>query len=417
MGVLDKLFEKHNANIQTVKDLTKPADRKKETKPSFRNNPSYPAGVFHQIDLLYLPEDVSGDKYLLVIADIGSPACDVKPLANRDATTALKAIDYIYKNSKYLKPPNFIHVDAGTEFTSLVEEYPKRKPPIGVRVAAVGRHSQQSIVESLNRSIGEAILKIQLNNALATDEPDSEQRDWLDYIPDILELLNSREKKPAPKLPKGNPVVKCKGDECITFMIGDKVRVLLDHPQTTFGKRLYGTFRSGDIKWSVKPYVIDNIFLLPNTVIRYSVKGNNDNTFSKFQLQPYTQSVVTEIMPLSKLVAILEEGIQTSNREKDTKHIGDTIWKIKYNDNVRWEWRIDFISNNKRYFEKIKTPSKAKSATIGGKRYNVNKEGARWKNGDVIQNLVDKIPANKKFILADDVFSVNKFEEINGKDT
>jgi hypothetical protein len=412
MGVLDKLFEKHKVNPQAVKDLTIPPNRKKETKPSFQNNASYPAGKFHQIDLLYLPEDVGGDKYLLVIADIGSPACDVKALAKRDAKTVLNAIDYIYKNSKYLKPPNFIHVDAGTEFTSLVKEYPKRK--IGVRVAATGRHSQQSIVESLNRTIGEAILKIQLNNALANDEPDSEQRDWIDYLPDILELLNSREKKPAPKEGgTGKPQVKCKGNECNTFMIGDKVRVLLDHPQTTKGKRLYGTFRSGDIKWSVEPYVIDNIFLLPNTVIRYSVKGKNNNTFSKFELQPFKTSVTKEILALPKLVAILEQGIQTSSREKDTRHVGDTIWKIKYNDGIRWEWRIDFIANNKKYFIAIDKPSKAKNARVNGKTYNINKEGIRWKNGDVIQELVDKIPSNKNFVLANNQASVAKFAEIN----
>jgi hypothetical protein len=98
---------------------------------------------------------------------------------------------------KYLKPPRFIHVDAGTEFSSLVKEYPKRKPAIGVRVASTGRHSQQSVVESLNHIIGEAILKIQLNNAIATDEDDGEQRDWVEYLPIILELLNSRPIKPV----------------------------------------------------------------------------------------------------------------------------------------------------------------------------------------------------------------------------
>ena len=415
MGVLDKLFEKHNANIQAVKDLTIPSNRKKETKPSFQNNPAYPAGKFHQIDLLYLPEDVGGDKYLLVIADVGSPACDVKPLEKRDARTVLNAIEYIYKNSKYLKPPNFIHVDKGTEFSLLQKEYPKRNPPIGVRVAATGRHSQQSIVESLNRTIGEAILKIQLNNALATDEPDSEQRDWIDYLPDILELLNARERKPAPKLPTGNPQVKCKGNECQTFMIGDKVRVLLDHPQTTKGKRIYGTFRSGDIKWSVEPYEIDNIFLLPNTVIRYSVKGKNNNTFSKFELQPFKTSATKEIMALPKIEAILEQGIQISNKEKDNRHIGDTIWKIKYNDGIRWEWRTDFIENNKKYFIAIDKPSKAKTARVNGKTYNVNQEGIRWKNGDVFKEFVDKIPADKNFVLGNNAQSIAKFKEINNE--
>jgi hypothetical protein len=97
MGILDKLFEKHKAPINTVKDLTIPPDRKKETKPSFQNNTAYPPSVFHQMDLLYLPEDVGGDKYLLVVTDVGSPATDVRPLAKRDAKTVLKAIDDIYK--------------------------------------------------------------------------------------------------------------------------------------------------------------------------------------------------------------------------------------------------------------------------------------------------------------------------------
>jgi hypothetical protein len=416
MGILDKLFDKYDSNLQSVKDLTKAPNRKKETKPTFRNNPAYPPGLFHQIDLLYLPEDVGGSKYLLCIADIGSPACDVKPLEKRDAKTVLKAIDDIYNNSKYLKPPNFIHVDAGTEFKSLVKEYPKRKPPIGVRVASTARHSQQSVVESLNKTIGSAILKIQLNNALANDEPDSEQRDWIDYLPDILELLNERESKPVKKSPvNSKPTIKCKGNECDTYAIGDKVRVLLDYPQTTDGKRLVGDkFRSGDIKWSVKPYTIDNILIVPNAVIRYAVEGIKTNTFSKFELQPYKKSVTKEVMALPKIEAILEQGIQTSSREKDTAHVGDTIWKIKYKDgSLNWEWRTDFIKTNKRYFEAIENPSKAKTAKIKGKTYKVNPEGIRWKNGNIIQSLIDKIPADMNFILRNDKGSIAKFVEIN----
>jgi CRISPR/Cas system CSM-associated protein Csm2 small subunit len=414
MGILDKVFEKHKANTKAVKDLTKPPNRKNETKPQFRASGAYPAGKYHQMDLLFLPEDVGGDKYLLVVTDIGSGKTDARPISNKTGKEVLKQVNDIYKVGKYLKKPNYIHIDAGTEFNLMKNAYLKEK--IGVRVASTARHRQQGHVESMNRVIGETINKIQLNNAIATDEDDQEQRDWIEYLPDILEAINEREMKPIKKHPPMNSEkaqVSCKDKECETFGIGDKVRVLLDYPQSIDGKRLHGDkFRSGDVKWSVKPYTIENILILPNMVIRYVVKGIETNSFSKFELQPFKKSVATEVMPLPKIDMFLEQGIQNSKKEKDSKHHGDTIWLIKYkNGDEQWTWRLDFIEKNRKFFDLVEKPPKTNR--IDGKTYLMNKEAVKYKNGESIQALVDAIPADKKFVLTNSAESIEKFKVIN----
>ena len=54
---------------------------------------------------------------------------------------------------------------------------------------------------------------------------------------------------------------------------GTKVRVTLDYPIDTKGKRLYGKFRAGDIRWSNDIKTIKWIVLKPGEVPMYRVSG------------------------------------------------------------------------------------------------------------------------------------------------
>ena len=281
MGILDKLFDKHKITNTLSRDLTKPV-KSFGAKTSF-NRAFYTHNSVNQMDLLYLPQDDNGSKYLLVVVDIGTGKTDARKLANRTGATVLKAVLDIYKKHKYLVEPMRIQVDAGTEFADTIAYF--RKRGVGVRVAATGRHFQQALVENMNKTIGSAILKLQLNNELATGEKDT---NWTTYLPDILELVNQHAKatkKPLTEI--DNADVKCDGTECDLLEEGALVRVKLDYPRDIKGNRLHGNFRSGDFRWSLKPAKIEKVLLFPNQPIRYVVEGYKNNTFAKWELKPY----------------------------------------------------------------------------------------------------------------------------------
>jgi hypothetical protein len=282
MGILDKLFDKHAIQNTLARELTKPV-KSFGTKTHFSRT-FYQPKKNHQIDLLYLPEDKSGSKYLCVVTDIGSGLTDARALKTRDGETVLKAIVDIYKKQKYLEQPLRIQVDAGSEFFDTKNYF--RSKGVGVRIAATGRHKQQALVEYMNKTIGEAILKLQLNNELVTGETD---KNWVTYLPDILKFINDHAKATKKVLPKENDEadVQCEGAECDLLEVGALVRVKLDYPKDIHENRLHGNFRSGDFRWSLKPAKIEKVLLFPNQPIRYVVEGYTRNTFAKWELKPY----------------------------------------------------------------------------------------------------------------------------------
>ena len=125
MSIFQKLLAKHDIQNQTAKELTEPVSlrikRSGQVKTTF-DRAFYRPGNTHQADLLYLPTDEKGYKYLLVVIDIGSGIMDARPLKVRDGNTVLKAFQDIYIKHKYLNQPKFIQTDNGSEFKS-VESY------------------------------------------------------------------------------------------------------------------------------------------------------------------------------------------------------------------------------------------------------------------------------------------------------
>ena len=311
MSIFQKLLAKHDIQNQTAKELTEPVSlrikRSGQMKTTF-DRAFYRPGNTHQADLLYLPTDDKGYKYLLVVVDIGSGIMDARPLKVRDGATVLKAFQDIYIKHKYLNLPKFIHVDAGTEFKSVESYFNSRN--IGVRVAATGRHSQQAVVERLNKEIGGTIAKLQLNNELVTGESET---NWIIYLSDIIHLVNENAKKTKKTLPKQDDSadVKCNGQECELLEIGQLVRPALNVPESIEGKRLHGTFRTGDRRYSLKPHKIQNILMFPNQPIRYIVEGYTQNTFSKAELLPYTSNKVK--LKMTDNLFVVEKLLERKN--------------------------------------------------------------------------------------------------------
>ena len=214
--------------------------------------------VYHQVDLLTLPND-KGYDLCLVVVDQGSRLVEAVALKDKSAETLLNAFKWIYRKDGLLKTPQYITSDQGTEFKG---DCKKGLEKMGIKMIykKTGRSRSLSLVERKNQTIGKLIHKLLVHNELATGKKSSA---WIDILHDLIGAINDRVKQ-SPKTkfinePTGKKVTKyvstSNKDEKVVIHkyetnllnVGDKVRYQLDKPQTLTGDKLIGKFRSSDI--------------------------------------------------------------------------------------------------------------------------------------------------------------------------
>ena len=141
--------------------------------------------------------------------------------------------------------------------------------------------------ENRNKTIGKALFERMTAEELITGK---ESTHWVKDLKPVLESINKRAKITfTAKLKR----IKKYDEPIITddiFMFGQHVRVILDKPKDTFGKKLHGTFRATDIRFSTDIYEIDNIILndgLPPLYIVKNIKTDEIKpvAYTKNQLQ------------------------------------------------------------------------------------------------------------------------------------
>ncbi|EGG15645.1 hypothetical protein DFA_10487 [Cavenderia fasciculata] len=77
----------------------------------------------------------------------------------------------------------------------------------------------------------------------------------------------------------------CQGDSCELLDLGTKVRIKLDEPiDYNTDQRLYGNFRSSDIKWNPEIKTIQDLMLKPSFPPLYKV-NDSDIWYTKNQIQ------------------------------------------------------------------------------------------------------------------------------------
>jgi hypothetical protein len=293
---------------------------KRPTKDTKKNSPvipknTIPFNMISQVDTLMLPND-DGYKYALVVVDVGSRKTDAEPMKKVDSKTVLAAIKEIYKRGIVKEPSQSIQVDSGSEFKGVFKSYFEKKG-INLRVAQTGRHRQQGLVESRNKSIGTPLLKRQTAEELITGEP---SREWVKYLPKVIEFLNQvlgvkkdpwNEKHPDYKVIFAD--TRCEGNACDVIPNGTAVRFQLDAPVNTTGKKLHGTFRASDIKWSLKPTVIEHVQIMPNQPPLYKLLGKTA-LYTRNQLQIVSENekmppaTVQEKFKIKKILGKLKKN-------------------------------------------------------------------------------------------------------------
>lgn len=282
----------------------------KPTKDKGLNAPTYPDfkdNVFHQMDILFLPDD-DGYKYALVIVDVGSRLVDARPLKTKSASDVLKALKQIY-SGKYLKPPSkVIGVDSGSEFRGPVKNY---FDDIGVfmKIGKPDRHRQQAIVERKNKDIGKKLFYKMTAEELQTGEVSTA---WVENLPSVIKEINKKRKKKLKK--RILTIDHCSGDACELIVQGTKVRAVLDAPRNVHdGKKLHGQFRETDIRWDPKPrtVMLTTVSLdQPPLYFLDDASGNVDRSvgYTKNQLQiiPENEKKPKE----SEIMGLKEKGVK-----------------------------------------------------------------------------------------------------------
>lgn len=284
-GILTK-NKKEIENELVYKLHQKPKRDKRKYMPSRK---LFKSGMQQQGDILYLPND-QGYKYCLVVTDIANRTTDAEPIKSKSCETIIRAFKKIYKRD-YVKPPKIcIHFDQGTEFKGSTKTYFER---MGVRVkySLPYRHRQLANVEAKNRIIGKVLFMRMTSEELASG---IKNHDWVDYLPNVIEVINKKLTKTDDKLKEEEnneftkPVIipPKYGD---LLKVGQKVRTALDAPKNLIdGKRIYGNFRETDIRFEKEPKKINDIVFKPNCQPLYRVE--KDTTLrTKAELQLVTK--------------------------------------------------------------------------------------------------------------------------------
>jgi len=297
----------------------------------------------HQADILYLPHD-DGNKYLLVVVDVGSRHVDAEPLKSRTSEDTLSAIKKMYKR-KHLDQPKRIEVDAGSEFKNKFSKWCHNKN-IVLRVAKTGRHRQQAIVERMNQTIGKALYYRMNAQELLTYQVSKE---WVEDLPHLIKILNKRADKRKPIKLKNE--ILCKDGSCHILPIGTKVRAVYDEPRNIVDDKVWGTkFRSTDLRFNPKIRTIMHVSLKPNSPPLYILDGHGGQmgydsvAYTKNQLRVVHKN---ELLPSRDFI----RGKQTKyvvekiigKKKKNDKIFYKVLWRGYNKDEATWEPRSSLI--------------------------------------------------------------------------
>jgi hypothetical protein len=166
--------------------------------------------------------------------------------------------------------------DSGSEFKGETRHYFKENG-VEIRYAETNRHRQVAMVEAKNKVIGSTLHKLM---ALLEIKTKKESRKWTQYLPDLITAINKELPKPIENQLLDEPFYSPTIAD--TLPVGTRIRTKLDYPINIVNeKRLHGTFRSSDIRWSREIKEIDNVILRPGFPVMYRCTGEDFNRTRK----------------------------------------------------------------------------------------------------------------------------------------
>jgi hypothetical protein len=299
---MDVILKTLNINEEFTK---RPAKAKVFTK--VKDNIPREANYNFMADLLELPKTKEGYKYLLVMTDLSTSAFDIEPMKNKTAETTLKAMKSMFKRGILKEPYSSIQTDAGAEFMGTFHAFLKHNNIYHARTLP-DRHTQNSVVEALNKQLGRLFIGYMNSIEFKTKKKYNE---WSDVIDIVRTELNNYRKTPAGdsvKADYGFPNLSTEPK----FKVGDVVHRALNAPQSALGyPQPTKQWRVGDIAWEQSPRKIKEVLYYSGSVpYRYILSELDNVSFTEKQLKPSVEKeekfVVKSIIDKRKLNGRLE---------------------------------------------------------------------------------------------------------------
>jgi hypothetical protein len=320
---MNDIYKKLNIS-QSIINNTK-AQRKPKGYTKVKNQVFPKQDYNFMADLLFLPKTKEGYRYLLVVVDLWSDEFDIEPLKTKQAKETLQAFKRMTKRPYLNFPKASIATDEGSEFKGAFHKHIFDNN-IYHKFAVPKRKTQQSQVESLNRTLGRLI-----NRYLAQKEVDEghEVKDWLPTLDIIRKNLNKIRKKPD-----GDPF-ELKESKWINtrepkFKKGDMVHWFLDAPETFTSRALNDTnFREGDRRVSLASVKVKRVLPYDNKNVPFRYLINNGRNAS------YTEEQLVKAKKQDAEYFVIEKLLQ-SKMIKNKKHylvkwkdypIADATWE------------------------------------------------------------------------------------------
>ena len=230
-------------------------------------------------DLLFLPKDKKGFKYLLVIVDLATDEFDIEPLIDKQPKTVLESMLKIYKRKFVKKPYASLKTDDGNEFKGVFHKW-LYDNSIYHSVAYPARHSQMSNVECLNKTLGRIFNGYMNKMEMQTK---NQYTNWTDIINIVRDKLNIIRKK---KLNQNDTTLShFNATQKQKYNIGDIVYRKLESPESALGKKLPGNFRMGDFRYDTVPRKIEQVLIYTGDIpYRYILDGFPQVAYAEHEL-------------------------------------------------------------------------------------------------------------------------------------
>ena len=279
--IMDKIFKALGISEEHTKPLRikKMFNKVKDNVPHIKN-------YNFMADVLFLPETKNGYKYLLVVVDIGTNACDFEPIKEKASETILQAFQKIVKRKYLDKPYASVRTDDGKEFRGAFQTW-MHANSIFHKISAPGRHKQTGNVEILNKDLGR-ILNGYMNSI--EEKTGKQYKEWVEILPTVRKMLNEfriiAEGDPFTDIYPSPDVVESK------FKVGDIVYRIADEPLDALGnKQPTKAFRTGDYRWDLTPRRIVRVLRYSGKVpIRYLLHTLPNVSYAEWELKKATET-------------------------------------------------------------------------------------------------------------------------------
>jgi hypothetical protein len=262
----------------------------------------------YQADLVSMPDD-NGYKYIFVVVNMTTKRMDAVPLMERTGVTVGNALATVVGRYPQVLIDSIenLRTDAGAEFNNQQFMHKCKLFYIDLTFASTRRKNQMAIAEFAVKTVSKYLI---YKMSQMTIETNIRSKDWVQYLPIVIEEINKFYSEKFNQMENIKDVFDMvsplqKFEDLIP--IGVQVFPRLFKPTDTItGKKMYGDFRTGDIRYDYNlPCVIKEWLIRAGHPARYvleDVMGGdiNDTTFLKEELlilpnQPKTVKQLDEM--------------------------------------------------------------------------------------------------------------------------